>query len=85
VGIGLKGKDPKDVDVGRQKVTNNPSEFAAFKTPSLRNITRSAPYDHEGSVEKLEDMVRFMASGGYKNPTLDPKMVDKKLTDDEIK
>ena len=85
VGIGLKGKDPKDVDVGRQKVTNNPTEFAAFKTPSLRNITRSAPYDHEGSVEKLEDMVRFMASGGYKNPTLDPKMVDKKLTDDEIK
>jgi cytochrome c peroxidase len=84
VGIGLTGKDPKDVDVGRQKISNNPSDWGAFKTPSLRNVTRSAPYLHDGSKTRLEDVVRFMAGGGAPNPGIDPKMVDKKLNDDEI-
>lgn len=84
VGVGLEGKDPKEVDVGRQKVSNNPADWAAFKTPSLRNVTRSAPYLHDGSMSQLEDVVRFMAAGGRQNPALDPKMVDKGLTDDEV-
>jgi cytochrome c peroxidase len=29
-------------------------------------------------------VVRFMAGGGFKNPNLDPKMVDKKLSDEEV-
>ena len=85
VGVGTADKDPASVDVGRQKVSENPSEWAAFKTPSLRNVTRSAPYLHDGSIAKLEDTVRYMAGGGRKNPGLDPKMVDKNLSDDEIK
>jgi cytochrome c peroxidase len=85
VGVGTAGKDPAAVDVGRQKISENPSEWAAFKTPSLRNVTRSAPYLHDGSLAKLEDTVRFMAGGGRQNPGLDPKMVDKHLSDDEIK
>lgn len=85
LGVGLAGKAAADVDVGRQKVSHIAEDFAAFKTPSLRNVTRSAPYLHDGSLAKLEDVVRFMASGGYPNPAIDPKMVDKKLSDDEIK
>ena len=85
LGVGLAGKAPGEVDVGRQKVSQIAEDFAAFKTPSLRNVTRSAPYLHDGSLAKLEDVVRFMASGGYKNPAIDPKMVDKKLTDDDVK
>ena len=84
VGVGVRGKDPSAVDVGRQKVSENPSEWAAFKTPPLRNITRSAPYLHDGSLSKLEDVVRFMAGGGFPNPAIDPKMVNKNLSDDEI-
>lgn len=84
IGVGIEGKEQSAVDVGRQKVSENPTEWAAFKTPSLRNVTRSAPYLHNGSKAKLEDVVRFMAGGGYKNPALDPKMVDKKLSDEEI-
>lgn len=84
VGVGIAGKDTSAVDVGRQKVSENPSEWAAFKTPSLRNVSRSAPYLHDGSMSTLRDVVKFMAAGGYKNPAIDPKMVDKKLTDDEI-
>ncbi len=85
VGVGIEGKKPEEVDVGRQKISDNPSEWAAFKTPSLRNVSKSAPYFHDGSVAKLEDAVRFMVGGGYKNKGLDPKMLDKKLTDEEIK
>lgn len=84
LGVGIAGKAAAEVDVGRQKVSQIAEDFAAFKTPSLRNVTRSAPYLHDGSLAQLEDVVRFMASGGYKNPAIDPKMVDKKLSDDEI-
>lgn len=84
VGVGLQGKEPAAVDVGRQKITQSAEDYAAFKTPSLRNVTRSAPYLHDGSIAKLEDVVRFMAKGGYKNPALDPKMMDKQLTDAEV-
>lgn len=84
VGVGIEGKDPSTVDVGHQKISGSPTDWAAFKTPSLRNITRSAPYGHDGSKSKLEDQVRFMAKGGFKNPALDPKMMDKLLSDGEI-
>jgi cytochrome c peroxidase len=83
-GRGIEGKKPEEVDVGRQKVSGAASDHAAFKTPTLRNISKTAPYFHDGSAAKLEDAVRFMASGGFKNPNLDAKLVDHKLTDDEI-
>jgi cytochrome c peroxidase len=84
VGVGIEGKDPSAVDVGRQKISNSPTDWASFKTPSLRNITRSSPYGHDGSKSKLEDQVRYMARGGLPNPNLDPKMVDKRLSDAEV-
>ena len=32
-----------------------------FKVPSLRNIAKTAPYLHNGSIDTLEEMVQFMA------------------------
>lgn len=84
-GVGFEGKKESEVDVGRQAVTKSASDFGAFKTPSLRNISKTAPYFHDGSEPTLEGAVRFMATGGYKNKNLDPKFVDRKLTDAEIK
>jgi cytochrome c peroxidase len=87
VGVGLAGKDPKDVDVGRQKISGNPSDWAAFKTPSLRNVTKTAPYLHDGSIAKLEDAVTFMVGGGHPNKGLDEKMVklkSKKLGAEDV-
>lgn len=84
-GVGQEGKAEASIDEGRGKISKNPLEWAAFKTPSLRNVTRSAPYFHNGSVAKLEDAVRFMAGGGFMNKALDPKLMDKKLSEDEIK
>jgi cytochrome c peroxidase len=83
-GIGTEGKAEKDVDVGRMKVSENPAEWAAFKTPSLRNIAKTPPYFHDGSRATLKEAVAFMASGGRKNKNLDPRLQDKKLTPAEI-
>jgi cytochrome c peroxidase len=84
VGIGTKDVPEDAVDVGRMKVTNQPTDWAAFKPPSLRNVTKSAPYFHDGSVAKLEDAVRLMASGGIPNKNKTPLAEDNKLTDAEI-
>jgi cytochrome c peroxidase len=48
-------------DVGRFSVTRNEEDRYVFRVPMLRNIARTAPYFHDGSVEKLEDAVRVMA------------------------
>ncbi|MFO7179908.1 MAG: cytochrome c peroxidase [Pseudomonadota bacterium] len=83
-GIGTRDKNKDEVDVGRMAVTKNEADWAAFKPPSLRNVAKSPPYFHDGSIANLEEAVRFMASGGYANEKLSPLMVDRKLTDAEI-
>jgi cytochrome c peroxidase len=75
VGIGKPDADP-----GRFKVSQNPRDTGAFKTPTLRDVTRSAPYFHDGSVATLEEAVDIMAGGGIANPHLDPLLQDNKLT-----
>ena len=68
VGIGMDQKEP---DVGRFKVTNNPKDTGAFKTPTLRDIAKSAPYFHDGSAATLDQAVDVMLGGGKDNPYLD--------------
>jgi cytochrome c peroxidase len=65
-------------------VTKDAADWAKFKPVSLRNITRSAPYFHDGSVATLEEAVRLMAKGGLKNKNLEPSLLaDRGLTDAE--
>lgn len=45
-------------DVGRGRVTGETDDFYRFRTPSLRNITQTAPYGHNGAYTSLEAMVR---------------------------
>ena len=49
------------MDVGRFAVTQDAADLYVFKTPSLRNITRTYPYFHDGSVWSLEDATQIMA------------------------
>ena len=74
VGIGMDQKEP---DVGRSKVTNKPEETGAFKTPTLRDITKSAPYFHDGSAKTLEEALDTMLGGGKPNEHLDKKNLEK--------
>ena len=48
-------------DEGRTKVTNNPADKFVFKVPSLRNVEKTAPYFHDGSVKTLPEAVSIMA------------------------
>ncbi len=73
VGIGMDQKEP---DFGRFKVTNRPEDTGAFKTPTLRDITRSAPYFHDGSAGTLEEAMNTMLGGGKPNEHLDKKNLE---------
>ena len=46
----------------------------AFKTPTLREVARTAPYMHDGSLATLEAVVEFYDQGGAENPSLDAEI-----------
>jgi cytochrome c peroxidase len=75
IGIGI-GMDQKEPDPGRFKVTNKPEDTGAFKTPTLRDIAKSAPYFHDGSAKTLEEAVDIMLAGGKPNQYLDKKNLE---------
>lgn len=45
-------------DEGRMRVTGDPDDAYAFRTPSLRNVAHTSPYGHSGAFGSLEDVVR---------------------------
>jgi cytochrome c peroxidase len=73
--LGVPAKDPKNSDKGRYVVTNDPRDMGAFKTPTVRDAARRAPYLHDGSEKTLESLIEFYDRGGGKDPNLDPLMV----------
>ena len=76
VGIGMDAAEP---DGGRGKISNKPEETGAFKTPTLRDVAKSAPYFHDGSVATLEQAVDLMLGGGKPNQYLDKKNLEKRV------
>jgi cytochrome c peroxidase len=83
IGIGTQ-KPEAEVDIGRKKVTSADADWAAFKVPTLRNISKSAPYFHDGSVATLGEAVKLMASGGIANPRRTPLMADRGLSSEKL-
>ena len=59
--LGLVKAWPDLKDNGRADVTKNDADKAVFKVASLRNITETGPYLHDGSVKTLDQMVKMMA------------------------
>ncbi|MDF1849877.1 MAG: cytochrome-c peroxidase [Verrucomicrobiales bacterium] len=58
--LGLVKEWPTE-DKGRFEATGNEADKYFFKVPSLRNITETGPYMHDGSIESLEEMTAKMA------------------------
>ena len=58
-------------DAGRAVVTGVPRDTGKFKTPTLREVERTAPYMHDGSIATLEEVVDFYDRGGNDNPFRD--------------
>ena len=61
-------------DLGRSKATGDDGDDHHFKTPTLRNITLTAPYFHNGQVSSLAEACRLMAE----------TQLDVELTDAEV-
>lgn len=61
-------------DEGRATVTGRSDDLGAFKTPTLREVARTAPYMHDGSMATLDAVVDFYSDGGRPNPHLDPEI-----------
>ncbi|MEH6358723.1 MAG: cytochrome c peroxidase [Pseudomonadales bacterium] len=53
---------PTEVDLGRFDITGNENDKHVFKVPSLRNVAKTAPYFHDGSVATLEEAIDLMAA-----------------------
>ncbi len=60
--------DPRPPDLGRFDISQQENDRFAFKTPSLRNVSRTAPYMHDGSFSTLEEVVAFYNQGGEEAP-----------------
>ena len=54
-----------------------------FKTPTLREVSRTAPYMHDGSIATLEEVVDFYDRGGNDNPFRDRELRPLRLTEEE--
>jgi cytochrome c peroxidase len=80
-GIGyIRGAADKQRDVGRGAITGDPADLHRFRTPTLRNIARTAPYMHNGSLPTLAAVVDFYNIGGSADLTKDPLLQPLKLT-----
>ena len=82
VGIGMDKPNP---DEGRKAVVGLEGNMGRFKTPTLREIARTAPYMHDGSFKTLEEVVEHYVKGGIDNPYLSEDIFKLRLTDEDKK
>lgn len=77
--IGLPGTD----DPGRYALVKVDVLKGAFKTPTLRDITLTAPYMHNGVYATLAEVIDHYDAGGVNKTNLDPNMKPLALTASE--
>ncbi len=80
LGIGMDKEKP---DLGRYVVTKIEGDKGAFKTPTLREIARTAPYMHDGRFKTLEEVVDYYNKGGHPNPQLDEEIFELNLSKED--
>ena len=75
--------EPEPSDLGLYEITENPADRWKYKTPSLRNISLTAPYMHDGSLGSLKEVVAFYNQGGIQNEVLSPLVTPLNLSLEE--
>lgn len=76
--IGVPGND-----AGREAISKSLGDRGSFKTPTLRDIARTSPYMHDGSLKTLEEVIAHYAKGGTAHEQLDEEIYELKLTDEQ--
>lgn len=82
IGIGMDEPNP---DLGRYDVTKDPKDWGAFKVPTLRELSKTGPYMHNGSIATLEEVIDYYDKGGNPNKNLHPLMKPLHLSDKDKK
>ena len=87
LGIGWNASKGEFADLGRFVIEpvggKNPASYGAFKTPTCRDIEKTGPYMHDGSLKTLEEIVEHYDKGGNPNPALDKDIKKLNLTAQE--
>jgi cytochrome c peroxidase len=81
--LGVPQVGPLQEDLGRYNVTRMEQDKGAFRTPTLRSITETSPYMHDGAFKALDEVVDFLDKGGGPDPNLAPQMKPLNLTAEE--
>ena len=81
--IGLESFRSENADLGRYEFKPIGIMKGAFKTPTLRGISLTAPYFHDGSATTLQDVVEHYVRGGDVKTHLSPNMKSLELSDKE--
>ena len=59
--LGVAKAWPNTTDTGRFEITKQEVDRGVFKVPTLRNVTKTGPYLHDGSISSLEVLTQMMA------------------------
>ncbi len=73
------------MDLGRYNETKEDFDKGAFKTLGVRDITKSAPYMHNGIKANLEEVIEFYDRGGDVKENLSPFITPLGLSNQEKK
>ncbi|QNN76789.1 cytochrome-c peroxidase [Pseudoxanthomonas mexicana] len=76
LGLHFRGRELEDL--GRYEVTGMPGDSGTFRTPSLRGVSRSGPWMHNGTFPQLRGIVNFYNAGGA-HPRPKPDQLDDPL------
>jgi cytochrome c peroxidase len=68
-------------DLGRGNVTKSIADNGKFRATSLRNISDSGPFMHDGRFKTLDEVLDHYISGGKQSPTSDPLIHKLPLSD----
>lgn len=85
LGVGWDARAQSFTDDGRYEVTKHRGDRGAFRTPTLREVTKHPPYMHDGSLNTLRDVVEWYNRGGEKNPYLDARLHPLNLKEEDIR
>ncbi len=81
--LGLRSWGDAEPDMGRYAIKPVKAMKGAFKTPTMRDIARTAPYFHDGSAKTLMDVVEHYDQGGVVTSNLSPNIHPLNLSSEE--
>lgn len=83
MGVGKHMNLRRDVGAYVRSHTADGSDIGTFLTPSLRELTYTAPYMHNGMFATLQEVVAFYNTGGGNDPNKDPRLEPLALTGEQ--